>query len=111
MRQATRLILAAALLAGSALVAQAGEVELVGPWTGRPLTFGMTVEQAEQALGVPLNHVRGRPGNELFLALPNQKGSLLASRSDGLFLQFSRGRLQGWKGDWGTIRPRRGDLW
>ena len=34
----------------------------------------------------------------------------LANRSDGLYLQFGRGRLVGWKGDWGTIRPRPGDL-
>jgi len=120
MRPITRLILAAALLPASALVAQtfaaqtlaaqAGEIEIVGPWTGRPLTFGMTAEQAEQALGVPFTYVRGRRGNELYLALPNQKGSLLANRSDGLYLQFARGRLIGWKGDWGTIRPRPGDL-
>jgi hypothetical protein len=110
MRTATRLILAAALLAGSAVVAQAGQIEIVGPWTGRPLTFGMTHDQAEEALGVPLTYVRGSRGSELYLALPNQKGSLLANRSDGLYLQFHRGRLQGWKGDWGTIRPRPGDL-
>jgi hypothetical protein len=70
-----------------------------------PLNFGMNTDEASQALGVPLNYVRGRPGNELFVALPNVKGSALASRSDGLYLQFRRGRLAGWKGDWGTIRP------
>lgn len=70
-----------------------------------PLNFGMNVDQASQALGVPLNYVRGRSGNELFVALPNVKGSALATRSDGLYLQFRRGKLTGWKGDWGTIRP------
>jgi len=70
-----------------------------------PLTFGMTVEQASQALGVPLNYVRGRPGNELFVALPNVKGSILSHRSDGLYLQFGKRHLIAWKGDWGTIRP------
>jgi hypothetical protein len=70
-----------------------------------PLSFGMSADQAAQALGVPLNYVRGRPGNELLVALPNVKGSALASRSDGLYLQFRRGKLAGWKGDWGTIRP------
>ncbi len=70
-----------------------------------PLNFGMNADEASQALGVPLNYVRGRRGNELFVALPNVKGSALASRSDGLYLQFRRGRLAGWKGDWGTIRP------
>jgi hypothetical protein len=70
-----------------------------------PLTFGMNAEQASFALGVPLNYVRGRPGDELYLAVPNVKGMTLAYRSDGLYLQFRRGRLTGWKGDWGTIRP------
>jgi hypothetical protein len=72
---------------------------------GAPLTFGMTAEQASAALGVPLGYVRGRPGNELLLALPNVKGSALTIRSDGLYLQFRRGRLTGWKGDWGTTKP------
>jgi hypothetical protein len=70
-----------------------------------PLAFGMTADQASFALGVPLNYVRGRPGDELFLALPNVKGMTLSYRSDGLYLQFRRWRLTGWKGDWGTIRP------
>jgi hypothetical protein len=70
-----------------------------------PLAFGMNAEQASFALGVPLNYVRGRPGDELYLALPNVKGMTLARRSDGLYLQFRRGQLEGWKGDWGTIRP------
>jgi hypothetical protein len=70
-----------------------------------PLTFGMNAEQASFALGVSLIYVRGRPGDELLLAVPNVKGMTLAYRSDGLYLQFRRGRLTGWKGDWGTIRP------
>ena len=72
---------------------------------GAPLTFGMNADEVSQALGVPLNYVRGRSGEELFLATSNVKGSALASRSDGLYLQFRKGRLAGWKGDWGTIRP------
>lgn len=71
---------------------------------GVPLTFGMTIDQASQSLGVPLNYVRGAPGNELLVALPNVRGSVLSRRSDGLYLQFGRGRLIAWKGDWGTIR-------
>jgi hypothetical protein len=70
-----------------------------------PIFFGMTPDQASQALGVQLFYVRGRPGDELLVALPNVKGATLASRSDGLYLQFRRGHLSGWKGDWGTIRP------
>jgi hypothetical protein len=72
---------------------------------GAPLNFGMNAEQASQALGVPLNYVRGRPGDELLLAIPNVKGSALSTRSDGLYLQFRKGRLEGWKGDWEMIRP------
>lgn len=70
-----------------------------------PLKFGMSPEQVSQALGVQLLYVRGRAGDELLLALPNVKGAALASRSDGLYLQFRKGRLSGWKGDWGSIRP------
>ncbi|HEY3796114.1 MAG TPA: hypothetical protein VGM09_30190 [Bradyrhizobium sp.] len=70
-----------------------------------PLTFGMNVEEASAALGTTLVYVRGRPGNEMFLALPNVKGSALSDRRDGLYLQFRRGKLDGWKGDWGTNHP------
>ena len=86
-----------------ALAQQAGA--LAPPPNGVPLTFGMDADQAAAAMGVPLSYVRGRPGDEMLLALPNVKGSALSSRSDGLYLQFRRGRLTGWKGDWGTIRP------
>ena len=72
---------------------------------GAPLTFGMSEDEASAALGVPLSYVRGSRGNELLLALPNVKGSALTIRSDGLYLQFRRGRLTGWKGDWGTAKP------
>ena len=70
-----------------------------------PIAFGMTPEQVSVALGVQLLYVRGAPGDELLVALPNVKGATLASRSDGFYLQFRHGRLSGWKGDWGTIRP------
>ncbi len=69
------------------------------------LMFGMSPAEAAGALGVPLTYVRGRSGDELFLAIPNVKGSALSIRSDGLYLQFRRGRLTGWRGDWGTARP------
>jgi hypothetical protein len=72
---------------------------------GAALQFGMNAGQVSQVLGVRLTYVRGRPGNELYLAIPNVKGSALSIRSDGLYLQFRKGRLSGWKGDWGTIRP------
>ena len=69
------------------------------------LVFGMSPGEAATALGVPLTYVRGHAGDELFLAIPNVKGSALSIRSDGLYLQFRRGRLTGWRGDWGTARP------
>jgi hypothetical protein len=93
-------------LASAALTPVSGQQSPQGaPPGGVPLTFGMNGDEVSQALGVPLNYVRGRSGDELFLATSNVKGSALSSRSDGLYLQFRRGRLAGWKGDWGTIRP------
>jgi hypothetical protein len=70
-----------------------------------PLWFGMNADEVSRALGTPLDYVRGRPGDELYLALPNVKGAALSDRNDALYLQFRRGRLQGWKGDWGANRP------
>jgi hypothetical protein len=70
-----------------------------------PLTFGMDPDEVSRALGTPLNYVSGSPGNEMYLALPNVEGSALAFRKDGLYLQFRKGRLMGWKGDWRTNRP------
>jgi hypothetical protein len=67
-----------------------------------PLSFGMDARQVSLVLGVPLNYVSGRPGNELYLAFPNVKGAALSDRKDGLYLQFRRGRLEGWKGDWAS---------
>jgi hypothetical protein len=97
---------AAVMLAGLGFSPALGQQFMVAPQNGNtPLSFGMSAEQASQSLGVPLNYVRGRPGDELLVALPNVKGAALASRSDGLYLQFRRGKLTGWKGDWGTIRP------
>jgi hypothetical protein len=75
------------------------------PASGAPLAFGMSEQEASAALGVPLSRVRGRPGSDLLLALPNVKGSALTIRSDALYLQFRNGRLTGWKGDWGTAKP------
>jgi hypothetical protein len=66
-----------------------------------PLVFGMDVEDASRALGTPLNYISGRPGDEIFLAFRNIGGSGLFFKKDRLYLQFRRGRLAGWKGDWG----------
>jgi hypothetical protein len=66
-----------------------------------PLVFGMPADAAAQALGVPLIYVKGRPGDEIYLAYRDIGGSGLFPRKDRLFLQFRKGRLTGWKGDWG----------
>ncbi len=93
-------------LAGMALTPASAQQSPRGALpNGVPLMFGMRADEVSQTLGVPLNYVRGRAGNELFLATSNVKGSALSSRSDGLYLQFRKGRLAGWKGDWGTITP------
>ena len=94
----TLLVMALALAASEATSAAAQQ-------SAPSLRFGMKRNEVETTLGVPLTYVRGRPANELYLALPNVKGSALSSRSDGLYLQFRKGKLAGWKGDWGTIRP------
>ena len=66
-----------------------------------PLVFGMDVEDTSRALGTPLNYISGRPGDEIYLAFRNIGGSGLFLQHDRLYLQFRRGRLAGWKGDWG----------
>jgi hypothetical protein len=92
------------LMCSAVMLAIAGSARAQAP-SNAPLTFGMNADQASQALGVPLTYVGGRPGDELLVALPNVKGATLSKRSDGLYLQFRRGRLAGWNGDWGTNRP------
>jgi hypothetical protein len=77
-----------------------------GPFTttlsnNTPLAFGMSVDNAATALGSPLGYVSGRPGNEIYVAVRTNGGSGLFPRADKLFLQFRKGRLTGWKGDWG----------
>lgn len=91
----------------SAISAQAQKlVPMDAPFTATlsnatPLAFGMPADAAAQALGVPLTYVRGRPGDEIYLAIRDIGGSGFFPRRDRLFLQFRKGRLTGWKGDWG----------
>ena len=66
-----------------------------------PLAFGIDEATATGALGAPLNYIRGRPGDEVLLAFRSYGGSGFFNRKDRLYLQFRRGRLAGWKGDWG----------
>jgi hypothetical protein len=69
--------------------------------TARPLVFGMTASDAAAALGTPLDYISGRPGEEIYLTIRSVGGGGLFPRTDKLFLQFRRGRLAGWKADWG----------
>ncbi len=66
-----------------------------------PLAFGMTPADATVALGTPLSYVAGRPGHEVLLAIREIGGGRIFPRADRLYLQFRKGRLTGWKGDWG----------
>ncbi len=66
-----------------------------------PLAFGMDISDASRALGEPLGYVSGPPGEEIFLAIRNVGGSGLLDHHDRLFLKFRKGRLTGWKADWG----------
>jgi hypothetical protein len=66
-----------------------------------PLVFGMDAADASRALGEPLSYISGRPGNEIYLAIRDIGGSGLLNHHDRLFLQFRKGRLTGWKADWG----------
>ena len=97
-------LVTAGLAVTGLLIASAPGTAQLAPG-GPPIVFGMSIDETSAALGVPLSYVRGRRGNELLLALPNVKGSALTIRSDGLYLQFRRGRLSAWKGDWGTAKP------
>ena len=66
-----------------------------------PLVFGMDAERAARALGSPLTYISGRSGEEIYLVFRHNGGNILFNRNDRLYLQFRRGRLAGWKGDWG----------
>jgi len=66
-----------------------------------PLAFGMDAEDVSRALETPLTYINGRPGNETYLAFRNIGGSGLFLHKHRLFLQFRKGKLAGWKGDWG----------
>jgi len=66
-----------------------------------PLFFGMSVGETADALGVPLTYVSGKPGHEIYLAIQHLGGSGLFPHNDRLYLQFRKGQLTGWKGDWG----------
>jgi len=66
-----------------------------------PLAFGMDAEETSRALGTPLQYIRGRPGDEIYLAFRHVGGNPLLYKNDRLYLQFRQGRLAGWKADRG----------
>src|SRR5208282_4440698 len=80
------------LLSGTGIVgtglARAQQVSPAPVPNNAPLYFGMSAEQVSLVLGTTLNYVGGRPGDEVYLALRNVKGSALSDRTDGLYLQF-----------------------
>ena len=67
-----------------------------------PLVLGMSIADAARALATPLLHVKGRPGDETLLTIRQRDGGGLFERTYRLYLQFRKGRLTGWKADWGT---------
>jgi hypothetical protein len=98
-------VLTAALL-GGANAQQLAPLRYSQPFTATlsnntPLVFGMDLEDATRALGTPLTYLKGRPGDEIYLAFRTIGGSGLYFHKDRLYLQFRQGRLAGWKGDWG----------
>ncbi|WP_031335768.1 hypothetical protein [Rhodopseudomonas sp. B29] len=101
-------VCATLMLAGTVpAAAQQPGITISPPFTATlsnttPLVFGMTVEQAAQALRTPLHYLRGRRGDEMFLTYRHAGGSGFFPRGDRLFLQFRNFRLTGWKGDWGS---------
>src|SRR3954469_12567580 len=66
-----------------------------------PLAFGIGEEEAARALGTPLTYVRLGRADEIYLASRHNGGTGFFNRRDRLYLQFRRGRLAGWKADWG----------
>jgi len=65
-----------------------------------PLRFGMSAGEASSALRTQLHYVKGKPGNEVYLAIHDVGGTVLSHRVAHLYLQFRKGRLTGWKADW-----------
>jgi hypothetical protein len=69
-----------------------------------PLTFGMSKEEVEAALGAPLTYVTGRPGSEVYLAEQSARIPGFYPVDERITLQFRKYKLTGWKFDWGRRR-------
>ncbi|BAM93244.1 conserved exported hypothetical protein [Bradyrhizobium oligotrophicum S58] len=102
------LVLADVLIAGRAEAEQAwppspGRAPFTATLSNvTPLAFGMDVGETSRVLRQPLVYLNGRPGNETYLALRDLGGSGLVPHHHRLFLKFRKGRLTGWKEDYGT---------
>lgn len=70
-----------------------------------PLAFGMSVEQAALALGVPLVYYSGRGGSEIYVAGGSPAIPGFYPSDVAIALQFRNGHLTGWKKDWRMRRP------
>ncbi|HXO68289.1 MAG TPA: hypothetical protein VN838_04945 [Bradyrhizobium sp.] len=112
MRSLSATLLIVALFGAGLVPARAQQFETQGPppfsppfvatlSNNTPLAFGMNEQDAANALGTPLTYIRGRPGDEIYLAFRHAGGTGFFNRKDRLYLQFRHGRLAGWKGDWG----------
>ncbi|MGE3149732.1 MAG: hypothetical protein AB7K04_11760 [Pseudorhodoplanes sp.] len=65
-----------------------------------PLSFGMTPQETEVALGVPLRYLSGPPHSERYAALRPAGVPGLYPSDEGLVLQFRKDRLTGWRKTW-----------
>ena len=76
-----RVVFGASMVLMSVIVAAAwpacAQQGMTAAANNTPLSFGMDAQEVSRVLGTTLNYVSGRPGNELYLALPNVKGSCL----------------------------------
>jgi hypothetical protein len=71
-----------------------------------PLTFGMTVEQASAAMGVPLVHYSGHGKSQIYVAYGTPAIPGFYRSDSAIALQFRNGHLTGWKKDWQMRRPQ-----
>jgi hypothetical protein len=65
-----------------------------------PLTFGMSRDEVEVALGVPLIHIAGRRGSDIYLAVQPARIPGIYPVDERITLQFRNRRLTGWKYGW-----------
>jgi hypothetical protein len=69
-----------------------------------PLAFGMTPEEAANALGLPLDYVTGRHGDDVYVVDTNARTPGFYLVGEHIYLKFRKDHLTGWKYDW-RLRP------